>query len=61
MGISLVEEDDCNNFRSERGLQKVYKGGSERGERSKVWRELEEHLRKFGEPQTELGGPQEEL
>ena len=26
MGISLVEEDDCNNFRRERVLQKVYKG-----------------------------------
>ena len=34
VGISLVEEDDCNNFRRERVLQKVYKGGSERGERS---------------------------
>ena len=27
----------------------------------KAWSELEEHRRKLGEPQTELGGPQKEL
>ena len=60
MGSSLVEEDDCNNFRKEKGLQKASKGvleevrGPKRGE-------LEEHRRKFGEPQTELEGPQKEL
>ena len=32
VGSNLVEEDDCNNFRKERGLQKASKGGFKKGE-----------------------------